>query len=79
MKPSVTDAPARRWVDGVLWLQVAEAARRLGVTRGRIYHLTSGGRLRTRAFDGLLYVRDQDVQLYAVARRETVNALNGAR
>lgn len=64
-----------RRVDGVVWLQVVEAAQRLEVTRGRIYHLIGAGRLRTRLFDGLLYVRDQDVRLHEVVRRETAQAV----
>lgn len=49
---------------GETWLQVREAARQLGVTSARIYHLVDDGRLRHRTQQGLLYVRARDVKRY---------------
>lgn len=67
---TVENSPRVRRVGG-MWLQVAEAARRLGVTRGRVYHLIWDERLCAKEIEGLLYVREADVHQYKSLRRES--------
>lgn len=50
--------------DGVAWLSVREAARRLQLTTPRIYHLIADTRLAMMKFGGLYYVKEQDVSTY---------------
>jgi len=71
---TVKGSPRSRQDGDVVWIQVVVAARRLGVTRGRVYHLMEDGRLRSKKMDGLLYVREADVELYRVLQRESSRA-----
>lgn len=54
------------------WLPVNEAARRLGVGRGRVYELVRRRRLKVRWFGNVRYVAETSVDRYAAYRRDLV-------
>ena len=74
---AVITAPA------VVWISVADAAGRLSVTTGRVYHLISDGRLRTQVLKvpgdlqhpRHVHVRSADVEAY----RRYQRALQGGK
>ena len=81
-RPSVDDCPSTLTDRGVEWVQVAEAAKRLKVTRGRVYHLVTDGRLRHLVRGRLMYVAAPDVAKYAAWRtalRKLLRASSTAR
>jgi hypothetical protein len=65
MTRPATAAPQRVVEDGRTWVQIRVAARRLGITKGRVYHLVADGRLKMQEHLGLIYVDWKSVQQYA--------------
>ena len=63
---SETFVTARKDKDGKgEWVHIAEASRRIGTSRARVYQLVSQKRLRAKKLDGsLLYVHADDVAEY---------------
>jgi hypothetical protein len=55
---------------GTVWMQATIAAKVLDVHRTRIYQLIDGKAWKTLTHKGLTWVRDRDVRLYAIHRRE---------
>lgn len=70
-RPPARQAP-RRLHDRHRWLIVDEAARLLHVTRGRVYQLIEAGMLRAVNKGGFRYVRETDVRVQQIRRRERV-------
>lgn len=68
-RPPARRAP-RRLHDRHVWLIVDEAARVLRVTRGRVYQLIEMGVLRAVNKGGFRYVRETDVRVHQIRRRE---------
>lgn len=50
-------------------VRITTAARRIGISRQRVYVAIAGGRLRARDFDGVIYVHADDVERYRTERR----------
>jgi hypothetical protein len=65
-----TPPPTTIFVRGESWLLVPEAARRLKVTTGRIYHLTTDKRLRSLVQHGLNYVSYEDLEKYKTYQKQ---------
>lgn len=64
------EAPKTIVADKKTWIQVREAARRLDLTTGRIYHLVADGRLESRHHLGLLYLEQGTVARYQEYQRQ---------
>lgn len=69
-RPPRSHYPASKQVGAQRWIQVLGAARRLRVTKGRIYQLIRARRLKSQHLDGITYVREQDVDVYQIYRQQ---------
>jgi len=78
-RPPRSHYPASKQVGTHRWIQVLGAARRLRVTKGRVYQLIRARRLRSKPMDGITYVREQDVDVYRIYRQQLRKLLQVTR